>query len=413
MATTIRKSFSCHRFLHSSAIQAPLRIFESLQEHKSDNPAIFYGSNSFSFAQLAKATVDVGEELRGELKRSDLQQERVALLGPRSASYVAGYLGIWHAGGTVVPLGSSIVHSELEYKLQNCQTIALLVHESQASQIQEVAHKHNVRVVTIPKELDIPQKVDTIPNDLVPDWICSADRHAQIIYTSGTTGRPKGVVTTFGNVYTQVQDMIKAWEWTHLDRLLHLLPMNHVHGIVNTLLCPLWAGASIEIHQDTSAESLWKRLQSSVHSESNKHFYSPITLFMAVPTIYHRLLQYYSGETAEAQASLSCAADQVRLFVSGSAPLPVSIFQQWERVTGQRILERYGMTEIGMALTNPLHETRHEGYITDGNFFLEKARKKFVKGWRGVQILYIILFIFLKKCMINQKSLSTQNKGLI
>ncbi len=131
-----------------------------------------------------------------------------------------------------------------------------------------------------------------------------------------------------------------------------LLPLHHVHGIVNVLLCALVAGARCTVHPKFDAVTTWKSLESD-----------GLTLFMAVPTIYGRLLT----EDARADVTVSerrrAAARRLRLFVSGSAALPARTLEDWEAVTGHRLLERYGMTEIGMALSNPLIGKRVPGYV--------------------------------------------------
>ena len=173
-----------------------------------------------------------------------------------------------------------------------------------------------------------------------------------ILYTSGTTSKPKGVVTTHRNILAQITSLIDAWEWTADDHVLHVLPLHHSHGIVNVLLCALWAGAACEMLPQFDAEAVWSRF---VHSD--------LTLFMAVPTIYVKLIAAWEKATREEQQVLSKACAKMRLMVSGSAALSAAVFERWKVISGHTLLERYGMTEIGMALSNPLHGERRPGFV--------------------------------------------------
>jgi malonyl-CoA/methylmalonyl-CoA synthetase len=164
-----------------------------------------------------------------------------------------------------------------------------------------------------------------------------------MVYTSGTTGRPKGVVHTHSTLAAQVRGLVEAWAWSADDRILLVLPLHHVHGIVNVTLCSLWSGACCEAPGGFDALATWSRLASG-----------DLTLFMAVPTIYTRLISAWNDAPAPERQRWSAGAAQLRLMVSGSAALPVSTLEQWREITGHMLLERYGMTEIGMALSNSL-----------------------------------------------------------
>jgi malonyl-CoA/methylmalonyl-CoA synthetase len=173
-----------------------------------------------------------------------------------------------------------------------------------------------------------------------------------ILYTSGTTGRPKGVVTTHANYTAQVASLITAWEWTRDDRALLVLPLHHVHGIVNVLGCALAAGAACEMLPQFEPEAAWARLASG-----------EITVFSAVPTIYRRLIQSFDAAPPDRQRARSAGCRRVRLMMSGSAALPVQTLERWREISGHTLLERYGMTETGMILSNPLHGERRPGFV--------------------------------------------------
>ena len=173
-----------------------------------------------------------------------------------------------------------------------------------------------------------------------------------ILYTSGTTGRPKGVVTTHANITAQIESLVAAWEWTSSDRTLLVLPLHHVHGIINVVCCALWSGAVLEMHPRFDAEATWDRLASG-----------ELTVFTAVPTIYHRLIESWDAAPTDVQQRALEGCRTLRLMMSGSAALPRTMLERWKEITGHVLLERYGMTEVGMALSNPLHGERRPGFV--------------------------------------------------
>jgi malonyl-CoA/methylmalonyl-CoA synthetase len=173
-----------------------------------------------------------------------------------------------------------------------------------------------------------------------------------IVYTSGTTGKPKGAVTTHSNIGAQVASLVNAWGWRSDDRLLLVLPMHHVHAILNGLGCALAVHATCEILREFDAEVVWNRLASG-----------EITVFTAVPTIYRRLIASWEAAPPEVQRARSEGVRKLRLMMSGSAALPVGTLERWREISGHTLLERYGMTELGMALSNPLHGERRPGFV--------------------------------------------------
>jgi malonyl-CoA/methylmalonyl-CoA synthetase len=159
-------------------------------------------------------------------------------------------------------------------------------------------------------------------------------------------------VTTHGNIEAQITSLVTAWEWAAADRTLLVLPLHHIHGIINVLCSALWAGAACEIMPRFDAELVWDRLASG-----------ELTVFTAVPTMYHRLIASWDAAPPAVQRARSEGARGMRLMMSGSAALPVHMLERWLEITGHTLLERYGMTEIGMALSNPLHGQRRAGTV--------------------------------------------------
>lgn len=304
--------------------------------------AIMDSGGPHTYAELLAASGRVaGTLLAG---RHDLDEARVAFLTPADFSYAAVQWGVWRAGGIAVPLATSHPPAEWEYVLRDSEAELAVVGPEFLDAFRPVAERAGVRVLSTDQALGGPA-----PGRLPA---LAGQRRAMMVYTSGTTGRPKGVVTTHANLASQVTSLIEAWDWVSDDRILLVLPLHHVHGIVNVLTCALWAGAACEMLPTFDAELVWDRLASG-----------RLTLFMAVPTIYRKLIAAWDATPAERQRALSAGSAGLRLMVSGSAALPVQTLERWRDISGHTLLERYGMTEIGMALSNPLHGERRPGFV--------------------------------------------------
>lgn len=182
-----------------------------------------------------------------------------------------------------------------------------------------------------------------------------------MLYTSGTTARPKGVLLREATLLAQVRSLHTAWHYQPADRLLHILPLHHIHGTVNALLAPLLAGSSVEFMIGFNAERVWNRLaapfllaNSKTNGNSNKAPIKPITFLTAVPTVWARLLASFPALSPDLQKAGKEAISprNLRLNISGSAALPSPIRDAWTELSGGNVLlERYGMTEVGMAIS--------------------------------------------------------------
>ena len=281
----------------------------------------------------------------------DLAEARIVYLVPPGFQHVAVQWGIWRAGGVAVPLAISHPAAELAYVLDDAEPSALIVHPSLAGRVRSLADERGIPVLDA---IEMSSTMATAPvRGVPPDAIeVEADRRALMIYTSGTTGRPKGVVTTHANLQAQVESLVEAWGWSESDHVLLVLPLHHVHGIVNVVTCALWSGACCQMSSRFAAADTWERFTRG-----------DLTLFMAVPTVFFRLIQAWEEADQTQRERWEAGARGMRLMVSGSAALPVSVLERWEEITGQRLLERYGMTEIGMGLSNPLEGERRAGHV--------------------------------------------------
>jgi malonyl-CoA/methylmalonyl-CoA synthetase len=303
--------------------------------------AILTAEGVFTYRHLLDASARVAASLLEGAE--DLREKRVAFLTPPGFDYAVVQWGIWRAGGIAVPLCVSHPRPELEHAILDSDAGILVAHPAFEEILANLAREHGRRILTTPTAVGSPE---------APLPRVDESRRALILYTSGTTSRPKGVVTTHRNIAAQVTSLITAWEWSPQDHLLHVLPLHHIHGIINGLACALWAGARCQIMPRFAAEEVWDRF-----------IREDLTLFMAVPTIYVRLIAAWEAAPPERQQAMTAACARLRLMVSGSAALPVPVLEKWQAISGHVLLERYGMTEIGMGLSNPLHGRRVPGHV--------------------------------------------------
>ena len=303
--------------------------------------AIVACDGSYSYDDLDDASRRVAGRLLGD--NDDLRQTRVAFLVTPSFAYAAVQRGIWRAGGVAVPLAVSHPPAELEYVIRDSGASVIVAGPGFEDTLAPLAKAAKARFV---RAADAMQAA---PAGELPHLPPS--RRALIIYTSGTTGKPKGAVTTHENVGSQVAALVQAWGWRPSDRLLLVLPLHHVHGIINGLGSALAVRATCEILPAFDADKVWERLASGA-----------ITVFTAVPTIYSKLIAAWDAAPS-LQAARSAGVRGLRLMMSGSAALPVHVLERWREISGHTLLERYGMTEIGMALANPLEGERRPGCV--------------------------------------------------
>ena len=307
--------------------------------------AIVDAAGEHDYGALRAAAATVAAALHRGAGADDLAGARVAIHLPAGIDYAATLLGTWRAGGIAVPLCLSHPEPELAYVLDDTRAAIVVAGGAGETALRRLAGERGARFLAPPSSRTHVQLEAPLPH-------VSRDRPALILYTSGTTGRPKGVVLSHQNLTATVDALVGAWGWTDDDRIVHVLPLHHTHGIVNALLCALAVGATVDALPEFDAGAVWDRFVDS-----------PATLFMAVPTIYSRLIKDWEAAAPDEQARRTAGARRLRLMVSGSAALPVPVLERWREITGHTLLERYGMTEIGMALSNPLHGERRPGTV--------------------------------------------------
>ncbi|MDE0864880.1 MAG: acyl-CoA synthetase [Rubripirellula sp.] len=306
-----------------------------------DAVAIRQGQTEFTYRQLLKRSALVASAILGE--RKDLQESRVAYLVPGGFDYVTAQWGIWRSGGVAVPLSLSATEPELEYAITDSDSQIVLTTRTLRDKIAPLRERLGFKLHFVE---------DIAESDPNPLPVIGPDRRAMILYTSGTTNKPKGVVSTHATLQAQIEALIQAWHWQQDDSIPLFLPLHHIHGIVNVLSCALWSGATVDSFSHFEADVILERVTDQRYS-----------VFMAVPTIYVKLIQTLHAMSEKNRKRAVQGFAQMRLMVSGSAALPASVHQQWTALTGQALLERYGMTEIGMALSNPYEGERRPGAV--------------------------------------------------
>ena len=317
-----------------------LNIIARARSH-ADAIALRTEAREYSYRELIERSTALAATLLGDA--DDLQEARVAYLAPAGIDYIAIQWAIWRAGGVTVPLCLSATEPELEYALTDSESVYIITAPDQAAKVTSLCQRLNLRWLNVHATTTTSEK--TLPS-------IAPTRRAMVLYTSGTTSTPKGVVTTHLNIEAQIETLVNAWEWQATDRIPLFLPLHHVHGIINVMSCALWSGAIIEPFPNLDMKTVLSRVAARAYS-----------VFMAVPTIYVKLIQALEALPERERSRTVGGFADMRLMISGSAALPASIHEQWTTLTGQKLLERYGMTEIGMALSNPFHGERRPGAV--------------------------------------------------
>ena len=303
--------------------------------------AVISNQTEYNYDQLLRKSNSIAISLLDN--QIDLSEERVAFLIPSSFEYVVTQWAIWRAGGIAVPLCTLHPLPSLRYVIEDSEASILIVSKEYKALLEPLAKQLKIRLLVVDDLLDTP-RID------LPE--VSMDRRAMILYTSGTTNLPKGVVTTHENIQFQIECLVNAWCWESNDRILNILPLHHIHGIINVLSCALWSGACCEFLPKFEPKKVWEKLTNG-----------QLSLFMAVPTIYFKLIDFWESSSEKDKSRFSREIKNLRLMVSGSAALPVSVLDKWKEITSHTLLERYGMTEIGMALSNSYKNERRPGHV--------------------------------------------------
>ncbi|KAI1613685.1 acyl-CoA synthetase [Exophiala viscosa] len=352
-----------HRRSASTLPSSP--IFEAIAKYDPKSPAIIHSASnrSFCYGSLLHDVAAAKDNLTAMVNGRPLAGERVAFLAENGYDYVVTFLSILSHDAIALPLAHTNPNSELRYVLENSEAALFLATEKFQEKAREVVKEG----LNYTPKLEILSKIETGAASAgdVNFSSSSVDKGGFMLYTSGTTNRPKGVILSVPTMIAQARSLIEAWEYTPSDLLLHVLPLHHIHGTINALFTPLLAGAAVEFAYPFNADTVWKRLAMPFFPQSSPSK-PPITFLTAVPTVYNRLIASHPTLSPEMQEATRTAItpQYMRLNISGSAALPTPTKAAWTELSGNILLERYGMTEVGMALSCGLaFEDRVDGSV--------------------------------------------------
>ena len=305
--------------------------------------AVLTGSDdvTYTYSNLRSETSKVANVLTSlGCKKGD----RVSVQVSKSPQALFLYLGCLRAGLAFHPLNTGYKKQELDYFLGNAEPSLVVCDEADAPVMLDLASAHNIpTVLTLNSDGSgsLSERVACADTEF-QTVACVPDDLACLLYSSGTTGVPKGIMLTHQNLLSNGRALVDHWGFSDKDVLLHALPIFHVHGLFVALNCVFLMGASMRWLNSFQIDEVLQELPRS-------------TCMMGVPTYYTRMLtddRFNSDLTRN-----------MRLFVSGSAPLLEETFHEFEKRTGHRILERYGMSETGMNTSNPLFGERKAGTV--------------------------------------------------
>ena len=284
-------------------------------------PAVSVGGRGLTYGELREAAAAVARELEGA--------SRVAVWAEPTLEAVVASVAALCAGVALVPVNPQLGRGELEHVLDDSRPDVIVG----APDLPASARRVTVDVSARGGELPEPTAADD-------------EDPALIVYTSGTTGRPKGAVLPRRAVASNLDALADAWAWTAGDVLVHGLPLFHVHGLVIGVLGPLRRGGEL------------RHLGRFEPAAAAAALRAGATMLFGVPTMYHRL-----GRAAADDPAVADGLRAARLLVSGSAPLPAPEFARIQALTGQQIVERYGLTETLMNTAVRADGARRPGYV--------------------------------------------------
>ncbi len=317
-----------------------------------DKPALRFSTPDGEPADLAYSGLFAAADrlAAGFQERGLRPGDRVAFFLGNRPEFVVAYLATIRLGAVMVPMNLAYRRREIGHILSDAAPRFVVTERSQLPFLDEVepAERASVEAVILAEELEgWAGNLAGFSTSLVDE-----DNLAMILYTSGTTGRSKGAMITHGNVMATVAGLLAAWAWEPKDVLLLTLPLFHTHGLVVGLHCALAAGATVLLRRRFDAAGTAGELLGG----------EP-TLFFGVPTLYVRLVEELRRQDRQDRQERTADLRHIRLFCSGSAPLAPETFEAFRELTGHEILERYGMTETGMNLSNSYAGARIPGTV--------------------------------------------------
>jgi acyl-CoA synthetase (AMP-forming)/AMP-acid ligase II len=340
-------------------LSASSRLLSALRNRAAE-PLLVWAGRSYSFEEIHRwAGSYVAFLERAGVKRGD----RVAVFAETCPELIAAFVGHLAAGVIHVPINTRYKAEEARHILEDSGAVAVLTQEGEEChavlaeilrkqkppQLREILSLTSAFPSSLSKKSlssSSPSK-QNFPSDVRGAERPSDDDVAMLIYTSGTTGKSKGVALSYRAVEENTRAVMELWGFSPADRLVHALPLFHVHGLCLGVAGALLTGFTLLLEDRFDAS----RVVEGFAGEG-------ATAFMGVPTMYVRLLEYLDAHPEAAEVLRNA-----RLFTAGSAPLPAADFAAFREKTGHAILERYGMTETLFTLSNPYAGERRPGTV--------------------------------------------------
>ncbi|KAL5114969.1 hypothetical protein ACEQ8H_007142 [Pleosporales sp. CAS-2024a] len=356
--TTVKLRQRATRTRRMASTLPRLPLFEALKKHDTQSTAVVHSlsGRTFTYGELVNDVAAAKDKLQRNTNGQSAAGQRISFLVENGYDYVdtdgclVTLLSILAAHAVAVPLSPAFPAHELRYIIDQSESLMLLSSEKFQSQADDILKEGlETKPINYKQEKIMMGKMD----DHVTLEAPTSTQGGMMLYTSGTTNRPKGVLLPQDVLTAQSKSLLEAWNYSKDDVLLHVLPLHHIHGTVNALLTPLFAGSTIEFQFPFNAGAVWQRLAAPFLPNPDPAK-KPVTFLTVVPTIYTRLIASHPTLSPELQCATKTALDpsNMRLNISGSAALPTPVKAAWTELSGGNVLlERYGMTEVGMALS--------------------------------------------------------------
>lgn len=326
---------------------------------------LFDKYGSFRYESLISMSLNLKHQIEAEIKHGD----KVAILCSNNYTYLISILAVWLANGVPIPMNKNLSASFIENCLTDSKTSLVIKSLDDfgyfkslktKSPIEELAGKLNIPLLKLNEsdfyiqniQCEKPISFQFILDTL--NFTKSNENDSLVMYTSGSCGSAKGVLFTFSNLISYMETLIHCWKISSSDCFLNMLPLNHVHGLVYSLLLPFFIGAQVDLMPSFDPKHAWFKLVDQSNS---------INVLTAVPTVYARLIEFYKQDehfkiAYRKERLKETISTKMRIIASASAPLNTKTFNNWFNLTGVRLIERYGQTEAGICLANSLNDSK-------------------------------------------------------
>ncbi|MCL4110432.1 UNVERIFIED_CONTAM: hypothetical protein GTU68_022314 [Idotea baltica] len=298
--------------------------------------------NVVSYQDFFKGAEDFAKTL---ISKGVKPNDRVAVQVDKSIEVLQLYIGTVLAGAVFLPLNTAYTATELSYFIEDASPSIFVCDSSSFAELESISKALgviSVETLNADGSGSLTDYARTVSNDSFQAVDRKADDLAAFLYTSGTTGRSKGAMLTHQNLWSNADTLKDYWSFSESDVLIHALPIFHTHGLFVAINSTLAAGSSLIFMPSFNVDHVMEAM-------------SDATVLMGVPTFYVRLLKH--------DALSRESVKNMRLFISGSAPLLSETHVSWQEKTGTAILERYGMTETNMNTSNPYDGERRPGTV--------------------------------------------------